>query len=212
MKRRIFPVLLACMLLVAFTAHAAPACTLHFDYGQAALSLKAEGLLANSQYFLLVSRSDASAAAAMNDNNLVWMDMVETNANGQLNLALVNMAFNENLKVLLGGVFEDVVSPCTLGTLQYTAQTLPADLTAIHAEAFMGAAFESVYVSEQVTSIGDRAFQGCQQLRTIYIMNDQVSFGQDVFAGCEDVVLVCSEGSSAAAYAQGLDNVTCRYR
>ena len=42
MKKRIFPVLLACMLLVAFTAHAAPACTLHFDYGQAALSLKAE--------------------------------------------------------------------------------------------------------------------------------------------------------------------------
>ena len=81
--------------------------------------------------------------------------------------------------------------------------TLPAALTEIEEEAFMGnTAVEYVdLTTSSISKIGDRAFKNCTNLKKIYIPDSVEFFGTDIFAGCDSVVIVCNPGSAAEAYA-----------
>ena len=84
----------------------------------------------------------------------------------------------------------------TAGVLQ-----LPADLTAIEEEAFMGnSSITHVVIPDGTASIGDRAFSNCGGLYTIEIPNSVTSFGNDVFdAG--NITIYGYRDSAAQLYA-----------
>ena len=52
-----------------------------------------------------------------------------------------------------------------------------------------------------VTTIGERAFQNCSQLRSVLIPDSVESIAGNAFDGCDDVVLYCSKNSYAKQYA-----------
>ena len=55
--------------------------------------------------------------------------------------------------------------------------------------------------TSNISQIGDYAFKDCSNLKKIYVPDSVVSFGADVFEGCDQVIIVCSKGSAAEAYA-----------
>ena len=65
---------------------------------------------------------------------------------------------------------------------------LPADLQEIGDEAFLGLACEAVIIPAGCTTIGERAFAGCNQLLYVYIPASVTSISTDAFAGCDNVV------------------------
>lgn len=81
--------------------------------------------------------------------------------------------------------------------------TFPVTLTEIEEEAFMGStAVEFIdLTTSNISKIGDYAFKDCSNLKKIYVPDSAVSFGADVFEGCDQVIIVCSKGSAAEAYA-----------
>ena len=78
---------------------------------------------------------------------------------------------------------------------------LPSDLEVIEEEAFAGIDATTVVIPEGTESIGSRAFADCNALRYIVIPDALSNIAEDAFDGSL-VIFVCSEGSSAAAYAE----------
>ena len=78
---------------------------------------------------------------------------------------------------------------------------LPADLTAIEAEAFQGAQFTDCYLPDGVTDIGAAAFRNCAELVYVRIPATVTTIAADAFEGCAKLVIVAPEGSQAEVYA-----------
>ena len=79
---------------------------------------------------------------------------------------------------------------------------LPADLTEINDEAFMGCDFQNVYLPEGVSIIGFRSFAHCPNLKAIYIPESVNIIAFDAFAESRDnMVIYGKTGSVAEAYA-----------
>ena len=64
---------------------------------------------------------------------------------------------------------------------------LPAMLTTIEAEAFVGADCEAIIIPDGVTAIGARAFADCAHLVYIRIPASAVTLAEDALAGCASV-------------------------
>ena len=52
--------------------------------------------------------------------------------------------------------------------------------------AFYNCGFTSVYLNNNVTSIGDSAFKNCSALSQIYIANPEVAVAKDTFSNCSE--------------------------
>lgn len=52
-----------------------------------------------------------------------------------------------------------------------------------------------------VTTIGERAFQNCSQLRSVLIPDSVESIAGNAFDGCDDIVIYCAKNSYAEQYA-----------
>ena len=92
---------------------------------------------------------------------------------------------------------------------------IPNSVTSIGDRAFSGCDYlTSITIPNSVTSIGDRAFSGCYNLESITIPNSVTSIGDRAFSGCynlESITIpngVTSIGSSAFFECYGLESVT----
>lgn len=211
MKRTMMVIVLAVLLMLAGTAASAEVRShVAFDAPRKTVNVAVSGLVAGNDYFLVVTKPGATMEQAWEQQ--VYMCIVTASGTGTVNHDIVHSALTKGMQVLMGGVFEDGVSPRLLGMISGQVSTLPARLSEIDEEAFMGSDLTVLRLGSSVSWIGDRAFKDCGNLRTVYIENDSVAFGADVFAGCTNLVIVCSAGSTAAAYVQSCSNVTCRYK
>ena len=77
--------------------------------------------------------------------------------------------------------------------------TSPSALTTIDQEAFFGTAASFIWLADGVTSIGDRAFAGCEGLRFIRIPRQCTSIGTDAIPA--GVTILCERDSAAEQYA-----------
>ena len=78
---------------------------------------------------------------------------------------------------------------------------LPKNLTTIGERAFEGIAAARVEISENVESIGPYAFANCENLRTVTIPASVTMIDETAFNGCKDVTIIGS-GDAAQAIAQ----------
>ena len=78
--------------------------------------------------------------------------------------------------------------------------TMPQYLTQIGKEAFAGIAAEKIEVSENVVTIGERAFADCNSLREIVIPPSVMSVDESALAGCKNVIVYGEKGSAAEKY------------
>ncbi len=77
--------------------------------------------------------------------------------------------------------------------------TSPSALATIDEEAFFGTAASFIWLADGVTSIGDRAFAGCEGLRFIRIPRQCTSIGTDAIPA--GVTILCERDSAAEQYA-----------
>lgn len=210
MKKIAKILLIGMLLLLTATAAAEVRSNVYFDSQRKTVNVVVSGLVAGNDYFLVITQPGTSLDQVWEQQ--VYMCIVTASDAGTVNYDIAHSALKKNMQVVMGGVFEDGISPRLLGTMSKQVSTLPSKLKTIEKEAFMGTDITSLRIGSRVTQIGDRAFKDCKALRTVYIENDSVKFGRDVFAGCTDLVIVCNAGSTAAAYAQSCSNVTCRYK
>jgi len=77
---------------------------------------------------------------------------------------------------------------------------LPSALTLIEEEAFSNSQVEEIILGDLIKHIGARAFADCEKLVLIYLPND-VEIAEDAFDGCEQLIILCSEGSTGHVYA-----------
>ena len=75
---------------------------------------------------------------------------------------------------------------------------LPAALTEIEEEAFAGVSADSIYLQDQVVSIGKRAFADCKELRSIRIPDSVTSIEDSAFDGCSKMLKIIGESNSEA--------------
>lgn len=79
---------------------------------------------------------------------------------------------------------------------------LPDDLVTIEAEAFAGCAFDTIYlVSSSLSTLKNRVFADCGELRSVYIGPGVVNIGDDAFSGCGGMTIYGESGSAAEAFA-----------
>ena len=92
------------------------------------------------------------------------------------------------------------------GCTALTGITLPETLTAIEASAFEGCtSLEKVTINAsagaRIRSVGDRAFYGCSELRTVILFaqmtgGEPAAIAEDAFAGCaDDLVIFVADGA-----------------
>ncbi len=79
--------------------------------------------------------------------------------------------------------------PGTLSAKQTDEVVLPLSLTAIGESAFEGIAAEVVEITENVVSIGPRAFADCQNLREIHISATVQEIDGTALSGCQSVTV-----------------------
>ena len=79
--------------------------------------------------------------------------------------------------------------------------TMPEALTLIGEKAFYGVAAETIEVSENVVSIGARAFADCKNLREITIPDNVKEIDDSALSGCENVTVYGVKGSEAERFA-----------
>ena len=75
---------------------------------------------------------------------------------------------------------------------------LPAALTEIEEEAFAGVSAVSIYLQDQVVSIGKRAFAGCKDLRSIRIPASVTSIEDSAFDNCSKMLKIIGAPESEA--------------
>ena len=80
---------------------------------------------------------------------------------------------------------------------------LPAALTEIGEEAFMGGAFTYVKLPENTDTIGKNAFANCPNLKYIYIPKDCLWIDRYAFTGVTGLTILGVDGSYAKTYASG---------
>lgn len=61
---------------------------------------------------------------------------------------------------------------------------------------------KDVYLPDGLQNIGSIAFKGCTQLRSITIPDSVMFIGKNAFSSCPNLVIRCSKGSCAHAYAE----------
>lgn len=79
---------------------------------------------------------------------------------------------------------------------------LPTSLKTIEAEAFAGCNFKYVQPPENVTTIGDKAFANCTNLRYIYIPEKCTSIAASAFEGTEELTILGKGNSYTESYAE----------
>ena len=79
---------------------------------------------------------------------------------------------------------------------------LPDSLIEIEEEAFEGLPVQQIVLSDSTTTIGNRAFKGCEQLLLVIIPETVTEIGDDAFDGCGDVCIMAPSGSYAEQYAR----------
>jgi len=83
---------------------------------------------------------------------------------------------------------------------------MPASLTEIQAEAFVGMNFRTVDLTgAYVDSIGSRAFADCGALTLVYLPKSVRFIADDAFEGCDNLTIFCPAGSYAHRYALSHD-------
>ncbi len=78
---------------------------------------------------------------------------------------------------------------------------MPAALTLIGEEAFAGIRAETIEITENVVSIGPRAFADCKNLREITIPATVTEIDGSALSGCENVTVYGVKGSEAERFA-----------
>ena len=114
----------------------------------------------------------------------------------------------EGTEVICDGAFS-----CCCFSLQ--SITIPNSVTSIGDRAFIGCEFlQSVTIPNSVTSIGNRAFEQCKSLQSVTIPNSVKSIGDEVFSSCESLQSitipnsVTSIGDEAFEYCESLQSIT----
>lgn len=200
MRRKLLFLLLALSLWTALPS-ALGEVTADIDYNSRTgeMRIQCQGLFPSNDYALAILE-DSSADWTV--GNLLFLDQVSASSIGTLDVAFIQSDITFGA-VMLGGETEAIQSPLALGVIDLTSGELilPAALTTIEEEAFMGDTFGYVYLGSEVTGIGARAFKNCASLVQIHIPASVTSIGEDAFDGCPNVVIVCPSGSAAHIYA-----------
>ncbi len=90
---------------------------------------------------------------------------------------------------------------CSITVKQVVQTILPAGLTSIDDEAFMGTAVEAISLPDRIQAIGSCAFANCTQLLRIVIPASVTSIADNAFAGCSGLIIIAPEGSIAHTFA-----------
>ena len=200
MRRKLLSLLLALALWAALPpALGEVKADIDYNSRTGEIRIQCQGLFPTNDYALAILE-DPSVDWTV--GNLLFLDQLSASSQGTLDVAFIQSGISFGV-IMLGGETEAIQSPLTLGVIDLTSGTLilPAALTNIEEEAFMGDTFGYVYLGSEVTGIGARAFKNCASLVQIYIPASVTSIGEDAFDGCPNVVIVCPSGSAAHNYA-----------
>lgn len=130
-----------------------------------------------------------------------------------------NLYYRTSMLVERGGVISTYtngkllnINECVLHIAQQKqyAAVVPDDLLEIEAEAFMGATFESIDLTNgMLETIGNRAFKNCSSLCVVRIPASVTHIESDAFEGCGNLTVICENGSEGYSFAlaQGLEYI-----
>lgn len=115
------------------------------------------------------------------------------------NLRAVNEGTTELVASCMG--FDDVLIAVTVLDEGCLTITIPAAMTTIEDEAFMGIGGKHIVLPGGVKAIGNSAFANCSCLQTITIPASVVLVGDSLLADSEQAIILCGSGSMIQAYA-----------
>jgi len=202
MKGKYAVVILALLIALTGTAFAE---SVRFDGETGALTVAWENCREGSSCsFMAVSGSED--AYSISGSSLLFASQPTADENGRVSVTFIGTDLTKCV-FLTGGEFTDgSESPRLIGSFvpprtEKVEFRLPAALTVIDEEAFMGSDLDYVYIGSNVTEIGPRAFGNCVRMRYIHIPENVAVIGEDAFSGCSQLVIGCAKGSAAHTYA-----------
>lgn len=144
----------------------------------------------------------ASKGTDISTDNLLYIDELQADPSGEISILFVQAGLPE-CYFLLAGDFGGQTSPRSAGhyTPDNGGSELPAALQTIKEEAFAGSGYSSVVLGNAVTTIEDRAFANCKNLRRVVIPISVEQIASDAFDGCVSLTIACPQDSAAYDYA-----------
>ena len=162
------------------------------------ICLSCDKCIPGNHYVLMLLKSGTDLAS-ISDSDLLFIDQC-TAEGTDLEIALIYPDCDA-CDAVIGGTFDDgSASPRKLGS--YQAARMPGLLQTIEEEAFAGAGFTHVFIGEQVSSIGKRAFAECANLSYVYIPPSVRSIADDAFPENDALVIGCRQDTYACQYAE----------
>ena len=162
-------------------------CELHVVYPLKAIRLDAEALE------LLVGESRTLGATAIDQNDTEYTGRLMTFASSDENVATVDAEGRVTAKgtgtaTITVATAGGITASCEISVREPYTLMLPASLTAIGEEAFMGdESLEVVIVPAGCQSIGARAFANCPNLICVQIPATVTDIADDAFEGSDQV-------------------------
>lgn len=198
--KKILPVLL---MMLAFACAASAAWAAADGSGSDRVTVYCDKCTAGEEYMVFFLRNGASPTS-FSAEDVLFMDQVTAGSGGVINVLFLSPG-SDPFRICLSGAFRDgSASPQIIGSYQPAAATAvrtPVALTEIEDEAFEGGTFTHVYLNEQVTRIGKRAFADCAELQYVEIPAESVSIASDAFEESPNVTIGCQADSDAFRYA-----------
>ena len=90
----------------------------------------------------------------------------------------------------------------TVSVLDWSTLQLPAQLTAVEADAFRGSPAERVIVGAEVAKIQAGAFAGMKDLQRVSFSGVHTEIAEGAFDSTDGLIFFCPAGSRAEAYAK----------
>lgn len=80
--------------------------------------------------------------------------------------------------------------------------SLPASLSMINEQAFMGVSMQQIVIPADVEYIGSKAFAECENLQIVEILNPSIEIESDAFADSPDIAIYAPPSGSVEEFAQ----------
>jgi len=87
-------------------------------------------------------------------------------------------------EAILGNQVQSIGSDAFSGCTALEDIELPASLTTLEGAAFRGAGLTSITIPNQITTLSDSLFNGCESLETVIIPDSVTAIGSSTFYGC----------------------------
>lgn len=136
------------------------------------------------------------------DDSIAALGEIATDADGYTTVTVISQGSGITSVVCTSTEDAGITAECRIAVYGEHVFTLPASLITVDAEAFANSQADMIVIPNGTTTLGERAFADCPNLRIVCMPDSLTQIADDAFDGSWTVGFVCESDNTAASYAR----------